>query len=53
MELWVDQDADVVEAYKLPSDKVILLEPIKGFKVQKLFVQVSVDWSVAAKLLGV
>ena len=25
----------------------------KGLKVQKLFVQVSVDWSVAAKLVSV
>ena len=40
--------------FKLPSLKVTLVTLFaKGFIVEKLFVQVSVDWSIAVRLLTV
>ena len=39
--------------FKLPSENVISPVGYNEFGVQKLFVQVSIDWSVAAKLLYV
>ena len=42
------EDCAAKTAFKFPSEKVIAVLPAKGFNIAKLFVQVSVDWSVAA-----
>ena len=47
-------DVPAVTDFKLPSEKVALDKAAWiGFNVAKLFVQVSVDWSVAARLVNV